>query len=182
MPLLGLGLLLPELAELAYPLWDWPAIAAATFRSVCWVLRVFGAEPEIWPDAYTIGLDGFYVQVAQQCSGVEGFALVTGFALIYGFLFRGQVRFPHFWLVVIPLGIVLSWLLNVVRIAALIAIGAHVSPELAVNGFHSYAGWMFFTLLAMAMLWGCRRPPGCRPPGLPGRRRGCGCARIGRRR
>lgn len=157
--LLGLGLLLPDLADLAYPLWNWPQIADATFRCVCLLLQAFGAAPDLLPESYVIGLDGFYVQVAQQCSGVEGFALVTGFALIYGFLFRRQLRFPHFWLVVIPLGILLSWLLNIVRIAVLIAIGAHLSPELAVNGFHSYAGWMFFTLLAMGMLYGVQATP-----------------------
>jgi len=48
---------------------------------------------------------------------------------------------------------VMSWLLNVVRIAILILIGAYVSPDLAVNGFHSYAGWLFFTLLALGMLF-----------------------------
>lgn len=173
--LLGLGLALPDLANLAYPLWNWPQIADATFRCVWLLLQAFGAAPDVLADRYIIGLDGFYVQVAQQCSGVEGFALVTGFALIYGFLFRGQLRFPHFWLVVIPLGILLSWLLNIVRIAVLIAIGAHLSPDLAVNGFHSYAGWMFFTLLAMGMLYGVQATPwlqaaGSRPA-RPGRLR-----------
>jgi uncharacterized protein len=31
-------------------------------------------------------------------------------------------------------------------------IGGHVSPALAVNGFHSYAGWIFFTILALSIL------------------------------
>lgn len=58
----------------------------------------------------------------------------------------------RFLLVVLPLGVALSWLLNVLRIAALVLIGARVSPEIAVNGFHSYAGWMFFTLLALGLM------------------------------
>ncbi|MEY8839189.1 exosortase E/protease, VPEID-CTERM system, partial [Cribrihabitans sp. XS_ASV171] len=44
------------------------------------------------------------------------------------------------------------WALNVLRIAILIMIGAWISPEHALNGFHSYAGWLLFTLLAIGVL------------------------------
>ncbi len=36
--------------------------------------------------------------------------------------------------------------------AGLILIGGHASPALAVNGFHSFAGWLFFTVLALGLL------------------------------
>lgn len=39
-----------------------------------------------------------------------------------------------------------------VRISVLILIGAFASPDLAVNGFHSFAGWLSFTLLALLIL------------------------------
>ncbi|MBU2533646.1 MAG: exosortase E/protease, VPEID-CTERM system, partial [Alphaproteobacteria bacterium] len=39
-----------------------------------------------------------------------------------------------------------------VRIAALTTIGAHVSPEIAVNGFHSQAGWVTFLIIALAIM------------------------------
>jgi uncharacterized protein len=42
--------------------------------------------------------------------------------------------------------------LNGVRIGALLWIGAHVSPELAVDGFHTYAGWLVFCALSAVML------------------------------
>ncbi len=150
---LAAGFAIPDLAELAQPLWYWPALARATFDAVYLGLRLIGAGPVADPEAYIIGVDGFLVHIAQQCSGVEGLAMMTAFALLYTALFRDTVRLARFWLVVVPLGLALSWLANVVRIASLILIGAHVSPELAVNGFHSYAGWMFFTLLALALLY-----------------------------
>jgi exosortase E/protease (VPEID-CTERM system) len=93
------------------------------------------------------------VNIAPQCSGVEGFALLTVFTLVYAFLFRREIRFPLFFLTVLPAGLAASWVLNIVRIGTLVLIGEHVSPEIAVNGFHSYAGWMFFTLLALALLY-----------------------------
>jgi exosortase E/protease (VPEID-CTERM system) len=171
---------IPDLADLALPVWTWPALTRATFDGVWLTLRLFSAAPTSDPDAYVIGMDGFYVHIARQCSGVEGFALIAGFTLLYAVLFRNQTRFPHFWLVV-PVGLALSWALNVLRIAALIWIGARVSPELAANGFHSYAGWMFFTLLALSMLYGVQAVPWLRagpPRAVPPLRDDWAAARI----
>ena len=155
----AVALVIPDVADLALPVWGWPVLTRLTFHVVDAALRVAGAEALSDPGSFVIGMDGFHVRIAQQCSGVEGFALVTGFILLYAALFRDQLRFPLFWLVVLPVGLALSWALNVLRIATLIWIGARVSPDLAVNGFHSYAGWMFFTLLAMALLYGVQAVP-----------------------
>lgn len=40
----------------------------------------------------------------------------------------------------------MSWLFNAMRIALLLLIGAHWSPELAADGFHSYAALIAFTV------------------------------------
>ena len=148
------ALVLPDIADLVLPLWwHWPQLTAMTFHAVAGLLTTIGAP--VYEDAagYILGVGDFYVHIAHQCSGVEGLALVTGFTVLYAALFRDQIRVPHYWLVVLPLGLVLSWSLNVLRIAVLIVIGDLVSPELAVNGFHSYAGWLFFTLLALGLMW-----------------------------
>lgn len=148
------ALVLPDLADLVLPLWwHWPQLTAMTFHAVAGLLELIGAP--VYEDAagYILGAGDFYVHIAHQCSGVEGLALVTGFTLLYAALFRDQIRVPHYWLVVLPLGLLLSWALNVLRIAVLIVIGDLVSPDLAVNGFHSYAGWLFFILLALGLMW-----------------------------
>lgn len=145
--------LVPDLADLALPLWGWPGLTTATFMAVDGVLRVFSTTVHSSAPDYTIGMGDFFVHIAQQCSGVEGFALVTAFVALYALIFRQDIRIGRFLLVVLPLGIVLSWTLNVLRIAALIGIGDAFSPDLAVNGFHSYAGWLFFTLLAFGLIW-----------------------------
>ena len=146
--------LVPDLADLILPIWDWQVITDATFSAVLMVLSLFSARTFADPPAYIIGVDDFAVHIAQQCSGVEGVALVTAFVCLYALIFRKEIRFPHYWLVVLPVAIMLSLALNIVRIAALVLIGAFVSPELAVNGFHSYAGWLFFTLLALGIVYG----------------------------
>ncbi len=153
LPLFGSAVLVPDLAEAALPLWDAQMLTGATFRAVALLLGGLGADSEVDPAAYVIGVDDFFVHIAQPCSGVEGFALVAAFTVLYAVLFRTDIRPWRYWLVVLPLGLAASWGLNVLRIAALILIGARISPDLAVNGFHSYAGWMFFVALALGMLW-----------------------------
>ena len=54
-------------------------------------------------------------------------------------------------LFVLPIGILVIWVANTVRIAALIALGTLVSPTIARGSFHSQAGWIAFSLIAMAM-------------------------------
>lgn len=152
-PILLAAALVPDLAEMALPLWDWQGLTTATFLAVAGFLRLFSTAVEVAPAEYVIGVETFFVHIARQCSGVEGFALVTAFVALYAFVFRGEVRQVRFWLVVLPLGLALSWILNVVRIGTLVLIGAYLSPEVAVNGFHSYAGWLFFTVLAFTLIW-----------------------------
>lgn len=168
----GLGALLaPEVAERTLPLWNLGALTDVTFGAVHGLLRLAGAEPQVFPDEKMIALDGFLVHIAEYCSGVEGFVLVSGFVLLYGLLFRAELRVWRYWLLVLPVALLTSWGLNVVRLAALVAIGARVSPELAIGGFHSYAGWMFFTLLALGFLAGVRAVPVLHGAGAPPSRR-----------
>jgi exosortase E/protease (VPEID-CTERM system) len=154
-PLLAVGLvaaaLSPEMARAFTSLWQWEVISEATFQTVVMMLNGIGMDVISDPALRVIGADGFDVSVAQQCSGVEGILLITLFAAFYLTMFRSELRFPHV-LVLIPIGLALSWMLNSVRISALIWIGAHVSPDLAVNGFHSHAGWLLFSALSLGMI------------------------------
>ena len=151
-PILLLAALVPDLVYRVLPLWNWQSLASLTFSTVAATLELLGTAPYVEPADYLIGVADFYVSVAPQCSGVEGFALVTVFIAVYAFIFRADVRMSRVLLVMLPLALLCSWLLNVFRITALILIGAWVSPEIAVNGFHSYAGWLMFTLLAFGLM------------------------------
>lgn len=98
-----------------------------------------------------LGTADFMVGIAPSCSGYEGIALMLAFTGFYLWLFRHQLRFPQaLWL--LPIGVAAIWLSNGLRIALLIVIGDAWSPEIAVNGFHSQAGWIFFTLVALGLV------------------------------
>lgn len=149
---LSLAAVTPDLAEAIRPIWDWSFLTALTFDAVAMFLGAITTVSVASPADYVIGVQDFAVHISRQCSGVEGFALVTAFVAIYAVIFRSSLRMGRFLLVVLPAALILSWLLNVVRIGALILVGANLSPTVAVNGFHSYAGWLFFTLLALGLV------------------------------
>ncbi|GGH26543.1 hypothetical protein SAMN05444007_10360 [Cribrihabitans marinus] len=166
------SLIIPDLADALAPLWwSFRWLLVATFYGVAVLLALLGNHVILSPERSTIGTGDFFVEMAGSCSGIEGFALTTGFFVIYSVLMRDTLHLRRLWLIVFPLALLVSWLFNVIRISALILIGDRVSPELAVNGFHSFAGWLFFTILALGVLWVVqaipalhREPAAARPP------------------
>lgn len=150
-PIIIAGAALPYLATLIRPLWQLETIAGTTFNLVAWFVKWLGYDLYTDPARKVIGQDPFYIDVAPQCSGIEGIVLVTLFITIYLSLFRKDLRFPRA-LLMYPVGILTSALFNVVRIAGLLIIGLEGNPDLAVGGFHSHAGWLMFTLVALGII------------------------------
>jgi exosortase E/protease (VPEID-CTERM system) len=68
------------------------------------------------------------------------------------------LRFPNA-LLLIPVALGVVWLANSLRIAALIAVGARYSADVALGGFHSKAGWLMFCALALGIVALARRSP-----------------------
>lgn len=146
--------------------WGVPVLQAATFNTTALFLQLLG-EPVIYdPEQSLIGIDNFSIQVAAGCSGIAGILLVSTVMAGYILAFKEQLKISRA-LVLIPLAAGLSWVLNGVRIGALLWIGAHVSPELAVDGFHTYAGWLVFCALSAAMLLVAENLSWIRPREIP---------------
>ena len=140
----------PEIAGLFQNVWKYDPVTEFTFASVHNAILALGYEVYSDPPIKELAVGEFGVLVGPQCSGVEGFLLITSFLGFYIWLFREQLRFPHV-LSLLVIGIILSWCFNVVRVVALILIGHHWSPDLAINGFHSHAGWLMFTIVAVGL-------------------------------
>ncbi|WP_172330221.1 exosortase E/protease, VPEID-CTERM system [Mangrovicoccus sp. HB161399] len=163
------GLVLPDLALAIQPAWKIDAVTRITFGGVVWLLELMGQNVTSDLAEKAIRIDRFGVLVGPQCSGVEGFAIISAFTLFYLALFRGQLILRRAWLL-LPVALLLSWALNILRITLLILVGRHVSPELAANGFHSQAGWLAFLALALVVAlaahsipWLQRDPAAVRP-------------------
>ena len=150
--MLVVAALIPDLADALGFAWSPDILQMPTFYGVAMLLTLAGQGVMLSLTPPTIGTGGFHAEIASSCSGIEGFALIAGFMAIYALLMQGSLRMGRYWLVVLPLALLVSWIFNLLRIAGLILIGAYVSPTLAVNGFHSFAGWLFFTVLALGIL------------------------------
>jgi exosortase E/protease (VPEID-CTERM system) len=136
----------------------WDSLASCTFWVVHLLLQTFSRETICLPSERTLGTPDFTVTIALQCSGYEGIGLIWALLGAYLWFARRDLRFPRAWLL-IPLGTLVIWLANAVRIAALIAVGTYVSPKMAAEGFHSQAGWLAFNAVGLGLVAVARRTP-----------------------
>jgi exosortase E/protease (VPEID-CTERM system) len=134
----------------------WRPIAALTFELVRFLLQPL--LPTLAADSSTLVLatSRFSVEIAEGCSGLEGVGLMLAFCCAWLLLFRAEYRFPRA-LVLVPIGLLLVFALNAVRIAVLVLIGDAGYPEVAVYGFHTQAGWIFFNCAAVMVVLLSRR-------------------------
>ena len=129
----------------------WRTFAGYTFSIAAAALRLVYDDVVSRPDRLRLGTQAFRVNIAPTCSGLEGVGLLLAFLGIYLWLFRRELRFPAA-LVLLPIGAVSIWLLNVLRIVVLIVIGSSGWREIALGGFHSQAGWLTFNAVALGFV------------------------------
>ncbi len=135
----------------------WDALAPITLGLSALVLELWGESP--WMTTGRIlGVHGFSVHIAPGCSGVEGLGIMTAFLAGFITLFRDELRVGRA-LAFLPVALALSFSMNAVRIALLMVVGAHYSETVALSGFHSKSGWLFFTLIALASVAALRHLP-----------------------
>lgn len=143
---LGAVVLLPQ----------WPLLAVPTLHMSAALLDLCCGAVTSLPDEALIRFGEFSVFVDKTCSGIEGMALVTAILGCYLAVFRDELRFPRA-LLLLPAGALVSFLVNALRIAALLYIGDRVSPELAKGSFHSMAGWIFFSCVSIGIMLGAQQ-------------------------
>jgi exosortase E/protease (VPEID-CTERM system) len=154
---LGISLLVAAGGELAQrALWDWGPLARATLWAVHGLLVPVLDDLEYDPSRTLIGTRDFSVTIVSACSGYEGIGLIWVVLAAYLTLCRRAVRWPNA-LLLFPIGAAIMWGVNVLRIVALILIGAWGWPDLAVGGFHSQAGWMALNAVGLGMVAFARR-------------------------
>jgi exosortase E/protease (VPEID-CTERM system) len=136
----------------------WDVLRKLTLDTVYLMISPFTQDIGYSPDDAIIGVGEFFVVVAPECSGLEGIGLIVVVLSVYLWSARTRLFFPRaLWLV--PVGVALVWFGNAMRIALLLAVGVHISPEIALSGFHSKAGWIFFCAIALASIAYVERSP-----------------------
>ncbi len=129
----------------------WEPLQGPTLLAVQWVLQLLQQEVICQPAGHLVGTAQFSISIYPACSGYEGIGLIAVFLGTYFWLFRRRLRFPQAF-ILLPLGVLIIWLLNAIRVASLIMVGTYVSPEIALGGFHSQTGWIAFIAVALGMV------------------------------
>ena len=135
----------------------WAPTAAVTFEVVRQLLTPIIPSLHADPATLILSSDRFAVQVSDVCSGLEGAGLLLAFCGAWLLCFRKEYIFPRALDPSLPIGLALSFALNVLRIAALMLIGYAGFPDVAAYGFHSQAGWIAFNCAAGLIAFGSRR-------------------------
>ncbi|HEY4088205.1 MAG TPA: exosortase E/protease, VPEID-CTERM system [Bryobacteraceae bacterium] len=141
----------------------WLPLSKITFQIVQILARPI-TTLDVYPDRLALGKGAFGIIIAPECSGLEGILLLLLVGGLWLILFRKECRFPQA-LLLLPVGAVILFFLNAVRITALILIGVAGAEDIAVKGFHSQAGWISFNFVALGlcvaaqrMSWFSKRP------------------------
>jgi len=120
------------------------------------LLRLVSTDAFVDAPKFVFGADGFLVHLSPECSGFDGVGLIAALTGAHLWLSRRRLRFPQAFALPV-IGVVAVWLLNAVRLAVLVWIGASVSERFARGGFHSLAGLIAFCGVALWLIVGSRR-------------------------
>ena len=131
---------------------SWQLLHLSTFWLVHTIMgRIVGHGFISQPQEFIIGTPRFTVQIGEMCCGYEGIGLILILLGIYLWIFRKRLRFPRAF-AILPLGMVVIWVANALRIVALILVGDRISPAVALGGFHSVAGWLAFDGVGLSLV------------------------------
>jgi exosortase E/protease (VPEID-CTERM system) len=146
----------------------WLPLSKITFQIVQIIVRPI-TTLTVYPDRLALGKGDFGIIIAPECSGLEGILLLLLVGGLWLILFRKECRFPQA-LLLLPVGALILFFLNSVRIAALILIGLAGAEDIAIKGFHSEAGWISFNAVSLGlcvaaqrMSWFSKRPRAQKP-------------------
>lgn len=128
----------------------WLPASQLTYAMVQLLLRPFLGQLIVEPDRFRIATGRFGVIISPECSGLEGIGLLLLFGLVWLWLYRKECQFPQA-LLLLPVGVVTLFVLNSIRIATLILIGHAGARQIAIQGFHSQAGWIAFNGVAFGL-------------------------------
>jgi exosortase E/protease (VPEID-CTERM system) len=131
-------------------------LQTATFSGVKNLLSLFYTGVVADPSTLILGTTKFQVEVAGGCSGIEGLGLTLALTVGWLIFARHELRLRRAALL-IPIALTAMWLLNLGRIAVLIALGDSGHAGVAMHGFHSQAGWLIFNAVALGFLLAANR-------------------------
>lgn len=103
------------------------------------------------PGGPILGVNDFVAGISKDCSGVDSLLLFLSLYIFLVVLNWKDIDKKRMAILFIP-GLIGTWFYNILRIYLLVLAGVYISPEFAVDAFHSNLGWILF-LLFFFVFW-----------------------------
>lgn len=122
----------------------WPYFSRGVLESVKFLLSfTFSKVEHILP--ITLVVNDFAVSVAKACSGLDSLFMFIALFTLIGLVDYKKIDFVKYF-IFFPIGMLGTYLVNILRVYLLIVVGVTISPELALTLFHTYAGMIMFII------------------------------------
>lgn len=136
----------------------WYVLSRIISYTLYGLFKILGFHPSLYfGDNPTLGIPGVQLDIAAQCSGIEGISL---FIIIFTFLiifFWPSLHKGRVFLLYVP-GVIGVFLVNILRIFSIYMVAKFISLNFAINSFHTQIGMVLFILYTlvfwyMALPW-----------------------------
>ncbi len=101
--------------------------------------------------APSLGVGNFRVGISEECSGIDSILLFLSLYAILFVLDWSRLNRKRMLILLIP-GIMGTIAYNILRVYLLMLVGVFISPEFAVDVFHTNIGWVLF-LVFFIIFW-----------------------------
>lgn len=133
---------------------QWKVFSSIIMKALGVILPFFSKSVYLNPENFNIKVEKFSIFVGPPCAGFYSIAtLILLFCLSMAVVSRTRKIQKMRALISLLVGLVLVFILNIIRIAIIILVGAYISPDLAIKIFHEYLSAIFIIALFMIYLY-----------------------------
>lgn len=120
----------------------WPYLSGLVLYIVNMLFNITHQNVVVFPP-HTLFVEKFAVTIDEACSGLESLLLFSGLSFLILYMDRKRLAMRRF-LVFYILGLIGTFIVNIVRVYAIICAGLIFSPQTAATLFHTYLGMILF--------------------------------------
>jgi exosortase/archaeosortase family protein len=132
----------------------WEYFSYVIMGALSYILPAFSNNLILSPEHYGVRMEEFRVFIGPTCTGIYSMVTFTALYVISLFFFQDIKRFDPFkTFLAFFLAMIAIFVLNILRIAVIIVVGAYISETLAIKVFHEYMSAVIFLGLFLLYLY-----------------------------
>jgi exosortase/archaeosortase family protein len=123
----------------------WPYFSIGVGKIIFTTFQIFYSHVQLIqnPTGPILTVGGFSAGIGAPCSGIDSLLMFSGlFILIFVLDYKRLNK--KIMIVMFPIGLAGTYIINILRIFLLFLIGVYISPSFAVGLFHQNIGWILF--------------------------------------